>query len=149
MDASLLQALSAADDPEHWDCPPDFPWELAVAEVAALQPQLEDAIGHSLVLDKNVQDAAHFTELSWQTEPRPVPGVGERVILTRIAIRFSAFGRLATIWENAPEAPLDADLIDRLIHILANAGFKVVPVDTLDEPTVGEIGSPLQFTRGG
>jgi hypothetical protein len=137
MDVALLRTLREADDPVHWECPPDFPWKSALAQVAELQPRLEEVVGQALVLDTNVQDASHFTELSWQTVPRPVPGIGKRVILTYIAIRFSAFGRLATLWGNVPEAPLDAELCGRIARVLVNAGYVVVPADALDEPYDG------------
>lgn len=137
MNAESLEALHDADDVEHWECPPGFAWESEIAQVAALKPKLEQAIGHSLVLDKNVQDASHFAELSWHAQPRYVPGIGQ-AILTYLAIRFSAFGRLVALWGNVPEAPLNAAVCEQLNQLLTNAGYTVIPADDLEERYNGQ-----------
>ena len=146
MDASILQILRRADDLEHWECPIDFPRENEVARVIALQPLLEKVVGNKLILDRNVEDAAYFAELSWQADPRPEPGIGGQVILTYLAIRFSAFGQLVTLWGNVPEAPIPSSLEEQLCRILLNAGYKVIPAQVLDGPYDGQHKFKSQIT---
>src|SRR5262249_8555327 len=118
MNAKTLRILREADDADHWECPPGFPWAEEMARLEAVQPLLDAAIGHSLTLDRNVQDASHFAELFWHAEPRAVAG-SQNVSLTFLAIRFSAFGRLVALWGNVPEAPLTSDVVERVSAILA------------------------------
>lgn len=137
MDDRVLNTLRAADDPVEWECPPSFPWQAEMDRVRSLRGHLESLVGHSLVLDDHVEDASYFTELSWQTEPRNAPGHFGQVIMTYVAIRFSAFGRLVTIWGNVPEAPIPDGVLARLTDALTHAGYVPVPCKELDSAYTG------------
>lgn len=137
MDDEVLNTLHAADDPIWWECPREFPWDAELGGVRSLQGHLESIVGHALVLDDRIQDASHFAELSWEADPRKVTGLPGQVVLTYVAIRFSAFGRLVTIWGNVPEAPVSDGLRTRLNAALTQAGYVPVPYDDLDSPYTG------------
>jgi hypothetical protein len=113
MESRYLELLRRFDDPREWECPPDFPWEEEIARVRAVRPRLEEALGQELVLDDQVQDAAHFAELGWSAVPAQDLRSGSYVIRHYVAIRFSSFGRLATVWGNVPEAPVSTNWIGR------------------------------------
>jgi hypothetical protein len=86
--------LAAADHPTEWEAPPDFDWEMEMAGVRALKPELERLLGIELAMDQFVQDASFLTELSTPTWN----------------IRFSRFGRLFTLWRQKGAA--SASLLD-------------------------------------
>jgi hypothetical protein len=135
MDAAVLEELMAADDPRHWYGPPDFDYDAELAAVAALRPTLESIVGQPLIIDRSVQDAAFFTELSYRTKPRS-SAIG-RVVLTYVAIRFSCFGRLVTVWGNVEEAPVTGALAGELASALRRNGYRYVPAADLEEPYSG------------
>lgn len=137
MDDGVLNTLRAADDPVEWECPVNFPQQKQMDRVRSMQGHLESLVGHVLVLEDQVQDASYFAELSWPTEPRKVAGHRGRVILTQLAIRFSAFGRLVTVWGNVPEAPISDRVRASLESALSQAGYVPVPCDALDSPYTG------------
>ena len=70
-----------------------------------------------------------------QTEPR-ASAIGP-VVLTRVAIRFSCFGRLVTIWGNVEEAPVSDELARALEAALTVHGYCYVPSAQLEEPYSG------------
>jgi hypothetical protein len=135
MERLMLERLLAADSPLHWECPPDFDYPAELAAVDNLRPTFEAIIGHPVDLDRNVQDAAFFSELAYQAAPRTMP-IGS-IILTYVAVRFSCFGRLVTIWGNVPETPISNTLELALAVELENRGYCYVPAATLDEPYSG------------
>ena len=135
MEPHILKRLRDTDVPLHWEYPPGFDYAAELARVDTLRPDLEPLVGHVLELDRNVQDAAFFTELAFRAPPRPAP-VGQ-VILTYVAIRFSSFGGLVTIWGNVPESPLSDDLTGALARVLESRGYHYIPASALDEPYEG------------
>ena len=135
MHETLRSILLAADDPVAWECPADFPRQAEIERVEALRPRLEEIIGLELALDDKIQDAAHFAELHSRTGPQEGP-TGP-VILTRIGILFSAFGRLATIWGNVPEEPIRDALRSELEGALKECGYQPLPIEALQEPYTG------------
>ncbi len=137
MGPSCLQRLRSADHPTYWECPRTFPRKKEIRRIRELQPLLEAIVGARMELDENVEDASYFAELSWQTPPGPVPGVGARVILTYVAVRFSALGRLATVWGCVPERPVERALEQKLATLLEAHGYLFVPRAFLEEPYDG------------
>jgi hypothetical protein len=51
------------------------------------------------------------------------------VFLTRLAIPFSCFARLFTVWGNSP----DPAIVRAIVKILETDGFSYVPMDALGE----------------
>lgn len=56
---------------------------------------------------------------------------------TKFEIVFSAFGRLFTIWGNAPERPVSEPDVQIAQQLLEDEGYLFVPVEYLDEPYTG------------
>jgi hypothetical protein len=136
MNEKDLARLHAADDRVHWDCAPILPWKQEIARVKELKPQLERASGHAFELEDNVQDASFFADLAAHTKARP--GLGGQIVGTELAIRFSGFGRLVTIFSTeSDESPLPQAA--SLVGILEAAGYLYVPCEVLEEEYSGNL----------
>lgn len=135
-----MPLLLKADDPRHWEVPPNFPYLEELERIEALKPLLEEEIGSGLTLEvDSIQDAAYWAELHWLTEPRgDLEGSKGNMIFTHIGIRFSGFGRLVAIWSNVPEEPpLSQSLIINLSGILEEYKFEVISNQDLFESYTG------------
>lgn len=131
MHASTRALLCGADHPVATECPPGFDRPALLARVIRLQPALERLAGRPFVLDASVEDAGFFADLSNQQA-----GEGRRCIETVLALRFSNFGQLFTVWSVAPE-PLPVPLVAVLVEAAGAAGFHYVCADDLDEAYTG------------
>ena len=133
MDEKVHKKLTEADDPVHWEMPPTFAWKTEIARVKSRKSSLEAVVGHALELNENIQDAAHFAELAWLTGPDEHKARPHQEILSYVAIRFSAFGRFATIWGNVAELPISDSLLLKLTDALTDAGYVPIPIADLNE----------------
>ncbi len=131
MHACTLELLCRADHPVAVECPPGFDRPALLARVSRLKPVLERLAGQSFVLDASVEDAGFVADLSIQR-----PGEGGRCIETVLALRFSNFGQLFTVWSVLPE-PLPEPLVAVLVEAASAAGFHYVCTDELDEAYTG------------
>jgi hypothetical protein len=122
MDDAVRARLREADDAEHWDRPPGFSMEAEIRRVRAVKPKLEKIIGSVLELDEHSERAAHYAQLTQKVHE------GE-VFLTRLAISFSCFSQLVTVWGNSP----DATLVRAVVKLLEIDGFRYVPMEALNE----------------
>lgn len=144
MEEQKIQALlEAADDPENCESPPSFNWEAAMLRVKAIKPVLEAITGQPFELDEHVQDASFITELSIRT-PSEKPGY----IANLLAVRFSTFGNLVTIWHSAPTT-LPQEVIERTISALEAQGFVYVAEKYLQAPYTGKNPYLQDYTWGG
>jgi hypothetical protein len=132
MDAKMLLLLQSADDPERCEQPSGFNWRAAMNRVELIVPELEQIIGRPLDLDTAVQDASFFTEISLRQ-----PAAKAGYIDALIAVRFSAFGDLFTVWTSCPEDPLPKAVVQRVILSVEGHGFRYVNEDSLAEPYSG------------
>lgn len=126
MDETVRARLKAADDGEHWKSPPGFPLDAEIKRLAAVKPKLDRILGQ-LELNKQVRDAAHFAELAARVHE------GE-VIMTKLEIRFSAFGNLFTVWSRSP----DAAILRSIVGVLEEAGYTFVPIEATNEAYDGK-----------
>jgi hypothetical protein len=104
--------------------------------VKALRPLLHEITGRHFELNENVQDASFLTDLAiYSNERTPQGGLIRKAI---VAVRFSAFGRLFTVWSVCREDQrLDPEITTRIIRCVEERGYTYVDVDSLDEPYSG------------
>jgi hypothetical protein len=130
-----LDYLLAHDSQTEWEAPKNFDYEEAMAEVRSLGPDLAAISGHSLKLDDQIQDASFFADwIAYEDTPRPCPGVSSGAICTILCIRFSAFGRMYSIWGNSDLFPINDETRHGIIDHLACRDFVFVPDTLLDLP---------------
>lgn len=106
-------------------------------EVRELKPVVEAITARTFEVDEHVQDASFFTELASFVDARQSPsgGIVRHVVL---AIRFSAFGRMFTIWHSRPEEfAVDSALVQRVISAVQNAGYTYADAAELQSPYDG------------
>src|SRR3954453_19793987 len=108
MDAALRELLDQHDDAEGCEVPRGnsraFPHGALARSVSKIRSALRSELGLSFDLDGNVQDASFHDELR-VLHPQSLRAGGVVVIGAEIAIRFSHFGRLFTIYSGLPELP--------------------------------------------
>jgi hypothetical protein len=131
MDKVLHKLLISCDVKDSWEHPPDADWSSSLAEVERLRPLLEDALGHQLRLDQDVQDASFFADLGVLVEQSAVDG--SIWLCYEICFRFSWFSRLYTIHGNSWR---EFD-IDTAMSLLKHAGYIYVPEESLHYPYDG------------
>lgn len=131
MRAELRRLLQSADDAVDAERPAGFAYDAALEEVRRLAPTIEAIVGQPLVIDEHVQDASFFTDLALQH-------AHGRFINTSLAVRFSSFGRLFSVWSvcESDEA-LAPDVIARVVEVGRAAGFVYVDANELSEPYDG------------
>jgi hypothetical protein len=117
-DADYLALLRENDIPSFED-PPGFDYAKELEDVRNLQISLENHFGFRPSLDDQVQDSPHFAGMGLKRKSDPGP---------RAVIRFSKFGRMATIV--CPEA-LDAKTIDFAIDELTKHRYVYIPSSVL------------------
>src|SRR5262249_41989412 len=88
-------------------------------------------LGQPLRVDDQVQDASFFGELFVFEEGAVRPSVTAMVF--KMAIRFSSFGRMATIHTNSALSDLGRYPEDRLAALLAEDGCVSIPGEALVE----------------
>jgi hypothetical protein len=109
-----------------------------MAAVKALKPQAERILGQPLKLDNQVQDASFFAEL-FVFEDGAVGANGATVMVFKIGIRFSTFGKMATIHTNSAASDLSKYPLARLAELIEKQGFQYIPVEALNEPYDGKL----------
>ena len=76
-------------------------------------------------------------ELTLRSEPRTGVSESRGAIRYRLAIWFSAYGNLVSVWSNDPQAPMPEQLESNVLRILEAAGYVPVPEAVLDLPYSG------------
>jgi hypothetical protein len=106
MEAVLRSLLDTFDDPEGCEIPGgdwrSFPHQELSASVHQIQEELQSELGLSFDRDANVQDASFHDELRILL-PESFRAKGVVAIVPEIALRFSNFGRLCSIYSAMPE----------------------------------------------
>ena len=134
------------DSPTDWEYPEGFDWTEAWRAVRQYQAAAEELLGQRLRVDDQVQDASFFGEL-FVFEDGAVRPDGVTVMVFKVAIRFSSFGRLATIHTNSALSDLGRYPVDRLAELLEVHGFVYVPHEALAEPYDGVLPNmPADYT---
>src|SRR3954451_4308118 len=105
MDTRTHEILLRNDIATDVEYPPGFDWHASMVAVKALKPRAEDILGQPLKLDDQVQDASFFAELFVFADGVVDPN-GVATMVFKIAIRFSTFGKMATIHTNSAASDL-------------------------------------------
>jgi hypothetical protein len=135
MSTATLDYLLEHDGEPSWEWPAGFNHAAELCKVRGLGAELSAIAGHCLRLDDKVRDATFFAEwAAYDPVPRSWPGVSAPVRLCVIGIRFSAHGRMFTVWGNAPDHPLNDATVSALNHFLAPLGYVHVPETLLYQP---------------
>jgi hypothetical protein len=135
MDEATHRLLVAADDADGAEVPAGdwraFPYQALAKSVSEVQRALEKELGLRLVRDGNVQDASFHDEIrvlhpefGWRRE-------GGHLV-SDLAIRFSNFGRLYTIFTNLAGIPGEIP-IGVLKEIVTRHGWTYVAPEPLEE----------------
>lgn len=131
MRPETMRILREADDPVDVEGESREGGEEAWRNVRALVPALEAILGKRLELDENVQDASFMTDIALREETAP------RVWDALVAVRFSNFGRLYTVWTSYPSWRIAPETVERIIGAVRAAGFVYVEAEELQEPYTG------------
>jgi len=138
MDTHTRQLMLQNDTAAHVECPPGFDWQVSMAVVKALKPHAERILGQPLKLDDQVQDASFFAEL-FVLEDGAINPYGSTALVFKIAIRFSAFGKMATIHTNSTASDVQKYPVAQLAKLLEQHGFEYIPAEFLNEPYDGKL----------
>ena len=131
MDEILLSLLLEADDPNDTEYPSGFNWEGEVNRVRALRAIVEGIVGRRFEIDDNVQDASFFADLGLYEEHKNSRGSVVRQAV--LAVRFSCFGNLFTVWSTCHDSvKLSQEVIDAVIKAVSDRGYTYVPAEELD-----------------
>ena len=128
MDTRTREILMKNDSATDLEYPPGFNWEASMAAIRALRLHAEKVLGQALELDDQVQDASFFAELFVVT-----------AMAFKIALRFSTFGRMATVRTNSAASDLGECAVTRLVSLFGAHGFCYVDPQSLSEPYDGEL----------
>lgn len=138
MDSRIHEILLQNDDSADVDYPAGFDYRRSMAAVVALKPHAERILGQRLRLDDQVQDASFFAEL-FVFEDGAVGSKGVTALVFKVAMRFSAFGRMATIYTNSAASDLGGYPVTGLAELLGQHGFNYIPVESLGERYDGKL----------
>jgi hypothetical protein len=131
MDLDTLRLLrrTDADNLDRVEHPESYDWSGAMAQVRELIPIVEHLTGRTFAVDEQVQDASYLTDLAtYDVVKRP----GKHTELVAVlAIRFSNFGRMFTVWWNT-STPLPAETVSRVIDVVRERGYLYVDSAALD-----------------
>jgi hypothetical protein len=137
MKIATLQDLFDADDSLGCEAPEDFNRQEALTRIQALRPALERLTGLSFEIDDHVEDASFFADIiSYDPVARELLG-GGRCIEVFLAVRFSAFHDLFSIWAYSSVRPLTDDERSRVAELVSSAGFLYAPPELLAQPYTG------------
>ncbi|MDO9022288.1 MAG: hypothetical protein Q7V43_35515 [Myxococcales bacterium] len=135
MNPALRKVLDDSDDPEGCEVPGDnwaaFPYDELAASVGSIQETLRNELNLPFDRDGYVQDASFHDELR-QLHPDSFRANGVVVLTPEIAVRFSNFGRLYTIYSAVPDT-LTHYPLDRIRAVVELRGWRYVPADELGE----------------
>jgi hypothetical protein len=136
MDLDTLRRLRAVDaaNPGCLEYPDGFNWPDELAQVRALAPIVERITGRTFQVDTQVQDASFLTDLAtYDVVQRP----GRHTeLIAVLAVRFSTFGRLFTIWWSTA-TPLDPVVVTQVIDAVGERGYVYIDNDALGAAYTG------------
>jgi len=119
-------------DATGWERPEGFDYGSEMLAVSRIKPEIEAIIGHPMQQDTCVQDASHFTDLVWADKSCCAPGE-----TAYIAIRFSAFGRMVTVYSGNDGGEGLTRVEAPVVALLTAHGYRYIPKTLLDEEYPG------------
>ena len=135
MNPAIRQLLDDSDDPEGSEVPGEnwaaFPYDALAASVGNIQEVLRNELNLPLDRDGYVQGASFHDELR-RLHPDSFRANGVVALTPEIAVRFSNFGRLYTIYSAVPDT-LTHYPVDRIRAVVELQGWRYVPADELGE----------------
>lgn len=135
----MSDILALADDSDGFEVPnndwSNFPWKELQRDVSAIHEEIEQNLGVNLQRDNSVQDASFFEELR-VLNPSSYLSKGVIRLIPDIAIRFSNFGRLYTIY-SATESLADYP-VEGMRTIIDSHGWHFVSLTDLEKPYDGK-----------
>lgn len=111
--------------------------------VANVKKEIEQLIGEDLRSDNGVQDATFWEQLG--VYERKVQRGGATALLAQMAIVFSNFGNLVTVWSVDPES-LNRYPLEDIVNILEGHGFVYIPRSSLDAGYDGRHATRVKIT---
>lgn len=119
------QLLASHDHPTHWEHPPGFDYQAAVARFVRFVADLSTALGQPVPSETGV----HIQDASFHSQAfLPLPGGRQGII------RFSNFGDMATVDDSEPLPEATMALVEEL---LARHGYTYIPAHVLDVDYTG------------
>lgn len=130
-----MEYLLALDAPPDCEAGANFDPIKEYAVVESLGQDLSSISGHNLKLDMSIQDASFFADwVAYEDLPRPHPNFPSGAIHTILRIRFSAFGRMFSIWCDSDLFPISEDRRHRIIEYLMERDLVYAPDSLLELP---------------
>jgi hypothetical protein len=140
MDADTLRTLIEVDaeanakNPRHRECPDDLDFEGETNKLHALRPTVEQLTGRTFEGPGFAQDASFFTDLA--TYDVTTNSRGGRTLWAALAIRFSNFGGLFTVWTTSA-TPVSPEIVGKVIEVVKQHGYRYIDNAVLDESYSG------------
>ena len=115
MDETTRALLLAADSATEWEAPTDFDYERSLEEVRSVARAAGEKWHMPLPLDDQVQDASYFADVYFTD----ADGAG-------FGVRFSAFGRLAVVYDHNVRTYTSERVPDAFVELLSERGYTVL-----------------------
>lgn len=130
--------LLAADCPRGQERPETYPFDPDAAwrDIEAARERLEAVIGETLEVDRQVQDASFLADL-YVLSPAARVNEWTMALYFDLCVRFSAFGRLFTVFTHAGRLNDARFDLARIVETVRERGFHYVPAGELREPYDG------------
>jgi len=132
MEKELRALLLQFDDEEKCEAPDGFDYSSSLQAVMKVKERIERTLSVELELDTSIQDASFFADLRiLDKEQKLKKDNGESYVgAYDLAIRFSAFGKFATVFSNTGK---EIETKNDIIEILESEGYIFVEDSLLDE----------------
>ena len=111
-------------------------------EVEKIREDVEKLMGEKFVVNKHIQDASFLCEIR-AIEPTLSNQISVKTSFPRLALTFSNFGRLVTMWGSGES--LHPNHLNQLAELLDLKGFTYVPIKYLEAEYTGR----HSFLKGG
>lgn len=136
------EILNANDNQVFWEFPPDFDCKREEAAFRRFAKELESV----LCLRFDIETGAKIQDASFHSQITIVHSEDDHTLL-----RFSNFGRLATVYGLNDGEQVPTDLLKAIVHLLGEHGYVYIPPSELEvrytKPAGLEIGIHDWFYR--
>ncbi|MFH1877148.1 MAG: hypothetical protein ABH865_09710 [Candidatus Omnitrophota bacterium] len=134
MNPKIREILQKADDPIGSEIPYEdhdkFPWKELSLEINQIKDLLKNKLGLDFECDDGVQDASFFADLRIFHEK--TDSLKRIIQIADIAIRFSNFGKLFSLWSNLDGFEVKFP-IKEIVNIVKGFNWKYIPKKELHE----------------